>query len=249
MTRVNADGVLSLAPLESNGVATLVMIPALNEAATIATVVKSALHHLDADVLVIDDGSTDDTAALARAAGASVVSHPFNLGVGAAVRTAIRYAARHDYDAAVQLDADGQHPAEFAACLLEGIERGHDLVVGSRFAEGYEVGRLRRMAMRGLARVASRSTKTQITDATSGFRAFSRTALDLFARSYPSAYLSDTVEALLIAGQAGLSVVEQPVSMLERQGGAPSAGSLKSLVYLLRLYLVIAIHPLRPKPS
>ena len=223
------------------------MIPALNEAATITTVIKSARHHLDADVLVIDDGSTDDTAALARAAGAFVVAHPFNMGVGAAIRTAIRFAVRHDYDVAIQIDADGQHPAEFAIPLLEQIERGHDLVVGSRFADGYQVGRLRRLAMRGLATVASRATKTPITDATSGFRAFSRTALDLFAKYYPSAYLSDTVEALLIAGQAGLRVVEEPVSMLERQGGAPSSGSVRSLVYLLRLYLVIAIHPLRSR--
>jgi glycosyltransferase involved in cell wall biosynthesis len=227
-------------------VATLVMIPALNEASTITSVVKAALHHLDADVLVIDDGSTDQTASLARAAGAFVVSHPFNMGVGAAIRTAIRFAVRHDYEVALQLDADGQHPAEFAQLLLDQIAAGHDLAVGSRFADGYHVGRLRRTAMHGLAHVASRATKTTITDATSGFRAFSRTALDVFARSYPSAYLSDTVEALLIAGRAGLSVTEVPVAMLERQGGVASAGSLKSLVYLMRLYLVIAIHPLRP---
>jgi glycosyltransferase involved in cell wall biosynthesis len=230
-------------------VATLVMIPALNEAATITTVVKSARHHLDADVLVIDDGSSDDTADLARAAGAMVLSHPFNMGVGAAIRTAIRFAVREDYEVAIQLDADGQHPAEEALALLHGVDEGHDLVLGSRFADGYQVGRFRRLAMRGLAAVASRSTKSVITDATSGFRAFSRAALDVFAKSYPSAYLSDTVEALLIAGQAGLDVTEVPVSMLERQGGAPSAGPAKSLAYLLRLYLVIVVHPLRPRPK
>ena len=200
-------------------------------------------------MLVIDDGSTDDTAALARAAGATVLSHPFNLGVGAAVRTAIRYAVRHDYDIGVQLDADGQHPVEGVAALLEGVAAGHDLVIGSRFAEGYEIGRSRRLAMHGLARVASRATRTSITDATSGFRAFSRTALDLFAKAYPSAYLSDTVEALLIAGQAGLDVYETPVAMLARQGGSPSAGFLRSAMYLARLYLVILIHPLRPRTS
>lgn len=225
------------------------MIPALNESATITTVVKTSLQQLDADVLVIDDGSTDDTAALARAAGATVLSHPFNLGVGAAIRTAIRYAVRHDYDIGVQLDADGQHPVEGVRVLLDGIAAGHDLVVGSRFADGYRVGRSRRLAMRGLARVASRATSTSITDATSGFRAFSRTALDLFAKAYPSAYLSDTVEALLIAGQAGLDVYEAPVAMLERQGGSPSAGSLRSAMYLMRLYLVILIHPLRPRST
>lgn len=236
-------------PLASGRVGTLVMIPALNESATITTVVKTALAHLDADVLVIDDGSTDDTAALARAAGATVISHPFNLGVGAAVRTAIRYAVRHDYDVGVQLDADGQHPVEGVDALLDGIAAGHDLVVGSRFADGYEIGRSRRLAMRGLARVASRATHTPITDATSGFRAFSRTALDVFAKSYPSAYLSDTVEALLIAGQAGLDVHETPVAMLARQGGSPSAGAVRSAMYLARLYLVILIHPLRPRTT
>ena len=223
----------------------LVVIPALNEEATVAAVVRSAREHLHADVLVVDDGSTDRTADTAQAAGAYVLSHPFNLGVGAALRTGFRHAAAHGYTSVLQLDADGQHDAEFAPELTARLEDGADVVVGSRFAAGFEVGRVRRLCMRWLSRVVSRQAGVRITDTTSGYRAFGKRAIERFAASYPTDYLSDTVEALLMAAAWQLKIAEVPVQMRPRQGGRPSAGSLASAFHLVRLSLVIALHRVR----
>lgn len=231
----------------------LVIIPALNEEETVADVVRSVGANLDADVLVIDDGSRDRTAARAAAAGALVLSHPFNLGVGAALRTGFRYAAANRYGVALQIDADGQHEPAEAKRLVDRIDAGVDLVIGSRFEAGYETSGLRRLSMRVLSRKVSKHLGVTITDTTSGFRAFGPAAIDGFAEAYPRAYLSDTVEALLLAGDWGLRVEEISVQMHERQGGQPSAGTLKSIYHLARLSLVIALHrvrkPLRLEPA
>ncbi len=181
-----------------------------------------------------------------------MLQHPFNLGVGAAIRTGIRHANEEGYSRVIQIDADGQHDPSDAARLLDQLDHEFDLVVGSRFAGDhpapYEVGIARRASMRLLARVASRHANATITDATSGFRAFGPAALEVFGAYYPTAYLSDTVEALLIGGDAGLRVCEEPVSMHQRQGGTPSARPLRSLLYLIRLNLVILVHRRRTPP-
>lgn len=224
----------------------LVIIPALNEEETVGAVVRGVLDHLAGDVLVIDDGSVDQTATNATAAGATVLRHPFNLGVGAAIRTGFRYAVDEGYATVVQVDADGQHEVTDAKRLVELVANGEaDLAVGSRFGSEYEVSRMRRASMKILSRRVSRYLGTPIHDTTSGFRAFSTRAVARFARSYPSAYLSDTVEALLMAGDWGLTVVEVPVQMHARKGGQPSARFGKSLYHLSRLSLVIALHRFR----
>lgn len=225
---------------------TLVLIPALNEADTVADVVGAARTLLGCDVLVIDDGSSDQTASLALAAGAMVISHPFNLGVGGAIRTGLRVAHQQGRRYAVQLDADGQHePAEAKRLLDRVADGGADLAIGSRFASGYRVSFLRGRAMRLLSRTISRRVGTEVDDTTSGFRAFGPKAIDTLAHCYPTEYLSDTVEALLIAADAGLDIVVEPVQMHERQGGRPSSGRARSAVQLLRLWLVILMHPVR----
>ncbi len=207
--------------------------------------------------MVIDDGSSDETAALARAAGAIVLRHPFNLGVGGAIRTGLRYAKQQGYRCVVQIDADGQHLPSEAARLLDLLEApGADLVVGSRFASGYarsaagyDVSSLRRLSMRVLSRFVSGRLHSRVFDTTSGFRAFGPRAIDVLAPRYPSAYLSDTVEALLIAADHGLRVVETPVEMRRRAGGAPSAGRLRSLFHLVRVLLVVLLHRVRRPAS
>jgi glycosyltransferase involved in cell wall biosynthesis len=222
----------------------IVIVPALNEQETVADVVTGIRRHLDVDVLVVDDGSTDRTAPLARAAGAIVARHPFNLGVGAALRTGFRYADAHGYDMAMQIDADGQHDPIEASNLLGVIGAGADLALGSRFAEGsgdYAVSGGRRVSMRLLSRIVSRRVGQPITDTTSGFRAFSRSAIELFSAQYPGAYLSDTVESLLIAHYNGLRIAEIPVSMRERLGGTASNNWIRSAYHLVRLMLVIAL--------
>lgn len=224
----------------------LVVIPALNEEVTVGDVVRSVRAELPCDVLVVDDGSDDATSELALRAGAQVIRHPFNLGVGAAIRSGFRYAAEHGYHQILQVDADGQHDATEASRLVRLVQDGvADIVVGSRFAAGYHVGRLRRSAMGVLSKVVSRRLGVRITDTTSGFRAFGPRAISRFARAYPSAYLSDTVEALLLAGDWGLQVAEVPVRMHQRQGGTPSAGGTRSLYHLVRLFLVIGLHRVR----
>ena len=227
----------------------LAIVPALNEEATVAAVVQAIRTDLGADVLVVDDGSSDLTAGKALAAGAQVARHPFNLGVGAALRTGFRYADSRGYAIAIQVDADGQHVSTEAHTLLDVIRSGEaDVAVGSRFADGagyYGVGRMRRVSMRVLSRIVSRRLGTRITDTTSGFRAFDRAAIERFAQAYPTAYLSDTVEALLLTKDWGLRVVEVPVDMRERMGGQASNNVVRSSYHMVRLMLVIALHRVR----
>ena len=233
-----------------SGGSLLVIIPALNEADSIGAVVEDARSVLDADVVVVDDGSTDATADLAVAAGATVLTLPYNLGVGGAIRTALRYAAEHGYTRVLQLDGDGQHEAAEGKRLVEALDgEGVDLVVGSRFAAGYDVAAGRRLVMRILSRTISRRLRTRITDTTSGFRAMATPTIAVFSKQYPLDYLSDTVEALLIAGDAGLRVAELDVRMRPRQGGTPSASPFKSAYHLVRLLLVVLVHSIRRKPK
>lgn len=226
---------------------TLVLIPALNESETVADVVRSARTTLECDVLVIDDGSSDDTLEQALGAGAMVVSHPFNIGVGGAIRTGMRVADEQGRRYVVQLDADGQHDPLEAKRLLERVRTGGaDVAVGSRFGtDAYEVGRVRRAMMRLLSRNISRRIGVDIDDTTSGFRAFGPRAVHQFSHSYPTEYLSDTVEALLLAADADLDIAVEHVRMHQRQGGTPSSGRTRSVVRLLRLWVVILMHPVR----
>ena len=224
----------------------LAILPALNEVQTVREVVTEVRSALGCDVLVVDDGSHDGTGAAALAAGASVIRHPFNLGVGAAIGTGIAFARERGYSAVIQIDADGQHDAASASALLVPVLDGSaDLVVGSRFASGYKVSGARAFGMRYLSRVVSRRVGVEITDTTSGFRAFGSNAIAIFAVSYPTEYLSDTVEALLDAHDAGLRIEERPVVMRSRMGGTASSGRLRSTYLFLRLLVVILFHPLR----
>jgi glycosyltransferase involved in cell wall biosynthesis len=219
-----------------------VAIPALDESATVAGVIASIRAAGDYDVLVVDDGSTDGTAAVAAGAGARVIVLPFNLGVGGAMRTAFVTAMREGYDRVVQVDADGQHDPVEIASLLEATSTC-DIAIGARFAGAgdYDVHGPRRWAMQILARSLTRVTGTKLTDTTSGFRANSRRAIELFAQRYPAEYLGDTVESLVIASRAGLTVAQVPVSMRVRQGGAPSHGTMRATLNLGRAALALAV--------
>jgi len=223
----------------------LVIVPAFNEQESIGAVLRTLLDN-DYQVLVIDDGSVDKTRSIAQEAGVNVLTLPFNLGVGGALRAGFKFAVRNQYRAVVQVDADGQHDASSASALLVPVLDGSaDLVVGSRFASGYKVSGARAFGMRYLSRVVSRRVGVEITDTTSGFRAFSANAIAIFAVSYPTEYLSDTVEALLDAHDAGLRIEERPVVMRSRMGGTASSGRLRSTYLFLRLLVVILFHPLR----
>ena len=224
----------------------LVIMPAYNEAESIGSVLAEFPDQASGlDVLVVSDGSTDDTAAVARAGGAIVVELPFNLGIGGALRAGFAYAMRHGYGCAVQFDADGQHDPSQIRRLLDIVEQGADLVIGSRFAPGgtvsYPVGRIRRLAMRFLSLLVRSFAGQTFSDTTCGFRAFSRPMLELFATTYPVEYL-DNVEALVLACNGGFRVEEIGVNVWARRAGTPSASRASKLAYFyLRLVIVLVV--------
>lgn len=222
----------------------LVVIPAFNEANSIGNVIRDIRIHIpNASILVVDDGSKDKTVEVAKSAKVSVLSLPFNIGVGGALRAGFLYAFRNSFTQVLQIDADGQHRAEQAKLLLESAH-GYDIVIGSRFAESthkYEASFLRRLAIRLLSFVISKICKTKLTDVTSGFRLSSSSAIELFMHEYPVEYLGDTVESLVIAHKSGLSIKEVPVQMSQREFGSPSQNFLKSSWYLLRATLVVIL--------
>jgi glycosyltransferase involved in cell wall biosynthesis len=228
----------------------LVVLPALNEAESIGRVVAEVRHHQPgADVLVVDDGSVDRTAEVARSAGARVMSLPFNLGVGGAMRAAYRFAFEEGYDCVVQVDADGQHdPSDIAR--LHAALRDADVVIGARFAGvgDYVVRGPRRWAMRLLAATLSRLVGTPLTDPTSGFRMVNGRALSLFAFDFPEEYLGDTVEALVLASRARLRIAQVPVAMRERTAGTPSQSAFRSSAYLVRVVTAIVLAVARRAP-
>ena len=232
-------------------VKTLVIIPAWNEDEALpGTLAELASVRPDLDVLVVSDGSNDRTADVARAVGVNVVELPFNLGIGGALQTGFRYAVRHGYQRAVQFDADGQHdPAEIAV-LLEGLDAGADMVIGSRFGEGtveYRVGPLRRTAMRVLRFSINAMTRLDFSDTSSGFRAFDRAVLDLFAETYPVEFM-DSTESLLQACRAGMKVTETPTRIRERRAGTPSTRNFRLVYHYLRLVVTILSH-VSPRPN
>jgi glycosyltransferase involved in cell wall biosynthesis len=220
------------------------VIPAFNEEKSIGNVIKDIQTHLpNASILVVDDGSKDKTVEVANLTQVSVLSLPFNIGVGGALRAGFLYAYRNSFNQVLQIDADGQHRAEHAKKLLESAA-GFDIVIGSRFAESkpsYDASFLRRLAIRLLSSVISKICKTKLTDVTSGFRLSSSAAIELFMNDYPVEYLGDTVESLVIAHKSGLAIKEVPVQMSKREFGSPSQNFLKSSWYLLRAILVVIL--------
>lgn len=220
----------------------LVLIPALNEQATIREVVLEVMDH-GFDVVVINDGSGDKTAEFARAAGATVLNLRVNLGVGGALRCGFRYAVNNGYRSVVQCDADGQHPISHIQKLIDvSNQTSSHLVIGSRFR--YEeilmtVPRHRRFAMWLLGVIASRACQTKITDSTSGFRLISEPLLSQFAKNFPSHFLGDTFEANVVAGRSGYKVKEVAAPISDRKAGVSSTGSGRSIILIARSILVV----------
>ncbi|MDE8667363.1 glycosyltransferase family 2 protein [Pseudarthrobacter sp. H3Y2-7] len=214
----------------------LVIMPAWNEAESVGNTVREVLALSETyDVLVVNDGSQDNTAAVAREAGAVVLDLPFNLGVGGAMRAGFKYAKRNGYDAVIQVDADGQHDPKEISRVLAALADA-DIAIGARFAERgtYKVTGPRRWAMVLLAKVISGLAHTRLTDVTSGFKAANRRGIDQFIDHYPAEYLGDTIDSLVVAIRSGCVITQVPVEMRARQGGTPSHNPLKSAIYLGR---------------
>jgi glycosyltransferase involved in cell wall biosynthesis len=230
----------------------LAVVPAYNEEGTVARVVTK-IHELapDFDVVVVDDGSTDGTAEQAEKAGAKVVRHPFNLGIGGAVQSGFTYALENGYDRLAQIDGDGQHdPAELGK-LIDAMDadRSIDMVCGSRFmtAESDYVAPIsRRTGIHIFAFLLSRIVGQRVTDPTSGFRLYNRRGIALFARDYPHDY--PEVEAVLMVHFHRLTMREVPVRMFKRGGGVSSISSGKSVYYMIKVLLAIFVGLVRARP-
>jgi glycosyltransferase involved in cell wall biosynthesis len=232
----------------------LAIVPAYNEAGAIAeTIAELREHASEWDVLVVDDGSTDATGRLARTAGARVIRHPFNLGIGGAVQSGYQYALAHGYRYAVQVDGDGQHDARCLAVLHGHLERNPHLnmVTGSRFLEideqGYVSSASRRVGIRIFSWVLSKITGRPITDPTSGLRMTDRLGIELFARDYPHDY--PEVEAILLLHAHKLNADEIPVSMRARRSGRSSITSTMSVVYMSKVLLAVLVGLFRRRPN
>jgi glycosyltransferase involved in cell wall biosynthesis len=231
----------------------IVVVPAYNEAATVSSVVTGIIA-AGFSCIVVDDGSTDSTSSIAKKAGANVLSLPFNVGVGGALRCGFRYAIAHEFKAILQCDADGQHMSHHFLDLLSAAnETEADLVLGSRFLSSenrHNPVRVRKFAMGILAFIASKANGTTITDATSGFRLIKRPLLDELAENMPEYYLGDTFETLVVIGKAEYKVVEIATAMAPRQSGVSSAGSAVSVLGICKSLtaLFVGLHfKIRPK--
>jgi glycosyltransferase involved in cell wall biosynthesis len=227
----------------------LAIVPAFNEARNLPGVVAALRRAApEVDACVVDDGSTDDTAKVATGLGLTVLRLPLNLGIGGAVQAGYLHARDHGYDLAVQIDGDGQHDPAFLEALLAPLRAGRaDLVVGSRFlAEGgFKSTLVRRAGIRYLSWFLRLRCSVRVSDPTSGFRAASRRAIELFARHYPSDYPEP--ESLAIAHREGLHIEEVPVVMSARPHGASSITWARSLYYLVKVSLALLLLPARER--
>ena len=233
----------------------LAVVPAFNESRSIGAVVQQIREELPGwDTLVIDDGSRDETAAAAEAAGAEVVRAPYNLGIGGAVQTGFIWAREGGYDLMVQIDGDGQHEADEVEALETSMaQSGVDMVCGSRFLDDenhYPAPISRRTGIHIFAFLLSIFLRQRITDPTSGFRLYNRRAIELFASDYPHDY--PEVEVVLMLHQHRLKMKEVPVQMQVRRSGTSSISSGKSAYYMVKVLLALFVGLLRarePEPD
>ncbi|MBI5527418.1 MAG: glycosyltransferase family 2 protein [Deltaproteobacteria bacterium] len=233
---------------------TLLVIPACNEAENlprVAAEIAEAGAGGVCDVVLVDDGSTDATARIGADAGFVVVRHPYNLGAGSAVHTGLVFAWERGYSTAVTLDADGQHrPADIKALLAEAARTGADVVIGSRFlsAGSYRVPIHRKIGMLMFCRLASCFIRRRITDASSGYRVYSRRAIGILARmDYPSDY--QDADVLIYLSRGGMEIVETPVTMRKRLCGVSMIRNLRSAYYVYKNLLSIVLTLLRKSPG
>lgn len=225
----------------------LVIIPAYNEEGSIGKVIEEVRNQVpQGDVLVVNDGSTDSTARIAREEGVLVLDHPYNMGIGATMQTGFLYALRNYYDIAAQVDGDGQHDPQYLNKLMIPILTGEvDLVIGSRYLEekGVKSSVPRRVGTRSLSILNYILTGQRVTDPTSGFRAINKKVIDFFSKEYPSDY--PEAESLILLHKKGYTFKEVPAPMRKRQGGVSSIHFLNSIYYMVKVTLSMMIGTLK----
>ena len=222
----------------------LVVIPAFNESKSIGQVVEQVTA-CGFQTLVVNDGSIDDTADVARVRGAHVVSLPLNTGVGGALRCGFRYAVESGFTAVIQCDADGQHLPSHLTDLVDATNRTDaQMMIGSRFGSEnttHDPSLLRRFAMWSLSKVAQHATKHKITDSTSGFRLIRQPLLGELAENLPAYYLGDTFETVVVAGRAGYHIEEIGVAMAPRIYGRSSSGNVRSILLIGKVMTTVLL--------
>ena len=217
----------------------LVIIPAYNEEENIVRVVENLKNNYPMyDYVVINDGSSDDTARLCRRKGYELVDLPVNLGLAGAFQTGLKYAWRKGYDYAIQFDADGQHMAEYIAPMLEKIQEGYDIVIGSRFVTEKKPHSLRMIGSRLIAVATRLTTGKKVKDPTSGMRMFNKKMIAEFALNLNYGPEPDTISYLL---KQGATIAEVQVEMDERIAGESYLNITKSMMYMLRMLMSILL--------
>lgn len=219
----------------------LVIIPAYNESEAILDTVNDVIA-TGFDYVVVNDGSTDATLDICRSNHVNALNLPQNLGIGGAVQAGHKYAKKFGYEIDIQVDGDGQHDPSYIAALVEQVDAGSDLVVGSRFlekTEGFQSTAMRRLGIAWLSGVVRALTHRTVTDPTSGFRACGPRAINLFCEDYPTDYPEP--DSIVTALSRGLVVSEVPVCMRERQGGMSSISGFSSIYYMIKVTLAILI--------
>jgi len=221
----------------------LIIVPAYNEERNIADTINEIRKNVpEVDILVVDDGSKDRTAAIAQELHTIVFSHPFNLRIGGAVQTGFKFARREGYDIAIQVDADGQHMPSFIPQLIQPIVQGEtDISIGSRYLGNGSVDSslTRFLGVKFFSWLTTKVTKKRITDCTSGFRALNKRAISFFANEYPLDF--PDAEALILASRSGLRICEVPVKFRVRNRGESSLNLWRLLYYPIKETFSIVI--------
>lgn len=229
----------------------LVIVPVHNEAEALPEVLAELRQQAPGcDVVVVNDGSTDETAAAARAAGCRVLDMCFNLGIGGAVQAGFKYALEHGYAIAVQMDGDGQHPPDQIEALVAPVRAGDcEMSVGSRFLDDgdYDGSVWRRIGTRFLSWFCTLATGQRISDATSGFRAFGPRALRYLASYYPADYPEP--EAIVLMSRRGLPIREVAVRMRPRQAGQSSISGVGAIYYMAKVSLSLLLAVFKEGPT
>ncbi|MDO4787550.1 MAG: glycosyltransferase family 2 protein [Johnsonella sp.] len=212
---------------------TILIIPAFNEESNIAGVIeKLKNHHPDLDYIIIDDGSSDDTAKICKERGYHILSLSVNLGLAGAFQTGMRYAYEKGYLFAVQFDGDGQHRAEYVHSMRERSARGYDIVIASRFVEERKPFSMRMIGSRLISFAIFLTTGARLGDPTSGMRLYNRKAMEEFALNINYAPEPDTISYLL---KQGMKISEVQARMDEREGGTSYLTPLRSINYMFRM--------------
>ena len=232
-----------LKDLERKNLRILVITPAHNEEGSIDEVLNEIKNNVPlANVLVVDDASSDRTAEIAMKHNVEVIRLPTNLGIGGAVQIGFKYAVLNEYDIAIQIDADMQHDPSYVPLLIKPlIEEKADIVIGSRYLDGnpIEISWIRNIGIKYFSWLTSKIIGYKITDCSSGFRALNKRAIRFFSENYPRDF--PDAEALILAHKAGLKILEVPVKFRKRKTGNSSLTFPKLMYYPIKETFAIIV--------